>query len=233
MEKDYLIFRKKSYEIDLLSTTMNDADIRKFLHRKNLKKYHRDPDSRVLDEFGVCQGEARVDIAVINGEILGYEIKSAKDTLDRLPKQEIIYSKVFDKMTIVVDEKKTETTLKMIPSWWGVMVAFAQNESLLCVEKIRGAQKNDNVNARALVELLWKKEALDILRVHNCHRGFSGKTRAFIWDKLTDTFDLNELQRFVRAAIKSRDNWRIGRQIDISSNLASNIKILKQYPIPS
>jgi hypothetical protein len=48
----------------------------------------------MLDEFGLEHGEVRVDVAVINGELHGYEIKSERDTLERLPRQVKAYSAV-------------------------------------------------------------------------------------------------------------------------------------------
>lgn len=191
---------------------MRDSDVRDFLHKKTLKKYHIDPDSWVLDEFGICQGEARVDIAVINGELLGFEIKSAKDTLERLPRQEALYSQVFDRMTIVVDEKKIEDTLRLIPNWWGVMVASGKSNQLNTIKLLRRAKKNKTINARSLVELLWKDEVIGILKEYNAHKGLSSKPRSAAWDKMTTLFSLDELREMVRATIKIRENWRTRHQ---------------------
>ena len=47
---------------------------------------HRsEPNTVFLEELGLCQGDARVDYAVINGAMNGYEIKSDRDKLVRLP----------------------------------------------------------------------------------------------------------------------------------------------------
>ena len=37
---------------------------------------------RIVEELSVCDGEARVDVALINGKLCGYEIKSDRDTLE-------------------------------------------------------------------------------------------------------------------------------------------------------
>lgn len=64
---------------------MRDRDVRQALHRKVLKEHHGDADTLVLDELGLRHGTCRVDIAVVNGYLHGYEIKSDSDTLERLP----------------------------------------------------------------------------------------------------------------------------------------------------
>jgi len=45
------------------------------------------PDTLVIDELGLVQAKSRIDVAVINGYIHVYKIKSARQTLSRLDKQ--------------------------------------------------------------------------------------------------------------------------------------------------
>ena len=66
---------------------LKDSDIRKSLYNNILKKHEDASDTIVLNELGLLQGACRVDIAVVNGSLHGYEIKSEADTLDRLPYQ--------------------------------------------------------------------------------------------------------------------------------------------------
>ncbi len=60
---------------------MNDPEIRRAYHRLRLARHHRDPNTLVVDELGLQHGESRADIAVVNGHLLGVEIKSDVDTL--------------------------------------------------------------------------------------------------------------------------------------------------------
>jgi len=39
----------------------------------------------MLHELGILNGATRIDIAVITGQIEGYELKSERDTIQRLP----------------------------------------------------------------------------------------------------------------------------------------------------
>jgi hypothetical protein len=78
-----------------------DEEIRSALHKKKLKRYHDCPDTLVIDELGLAHGKNRIDIAVLNGFVHGYEIKSSKDTLSRLPAQFDEYRRSLEKISIV------------------------------------------------------------------------------------------------------------------------------------
>ncbi len=81
---------------------MRDSDVRKALHSRVLRDHHNDPNTLVLNELGLRHGACRVDVAVVNGSLHGYELKSDMDTLERLPAQVGLYGKVLDKATLVV-----------------------------------------------------------------------------------------------------------------------------------
>ncbi len=83
---------------------MRDPDIRQKL-RADIERQHRaDPDTLIVDELGLCQGAVRVDLAVVNAALHGYEIKSERDTLVRLPGQQEGYSRALDFVTVVTAE---------------------------------------------------------------------------------------------------------------------------------
>ena len=80
----------------------NDLIIRFALKEDLRRRYARNKKLRIIEELGVQHGTARIDIAVVNGTMHGYEIKSDQDTLKRLPEQMDIFNSVFDKMTLIV-----------------------------------------------------------------------------------------------------------------------------------
>ncbi len=65
---------------------MNDYNIRNELKRRLAARYAEDSDTIILDELRLRHGAARIDVALVNGIIHGFELKSEKDTLKRLPK---------------------------------------------------------------------------------------------------------------------------------------------------
>ena len=77
----------------------------------------------ILNELGLRHGRCRVDVAVVNGSVHGNELKSDRDTLDRLSFQVQTYGKVLDRATLVVGERHAEKAIAMLPDWWGIKVA--------------------------------------------------------------------------------------------------------------
>ena len=68
----------------------------------------------MVDELGVCRGQVRIDVAVVNGRFHGYEIKSDRDSLRRLDGQVDLYSKVLDRATIVVGDRHFTEALNTV-----------------------------------------------------------------------------------------------------------------------
>ena len=152
---------KSKYFHKLLPT--NDLIIRTAL-REALRKLHaRDKKLRIIEELGVSHGTARIDIAVVNGIMHGYEIKSDQDTLQRLPEQMNIFNAVFDKVTLVVGKSHLYNAINMIPDWWGIIVAKADPNGSITFNVIREGENNKGQDGVSVARLLWREEALRIL----------------------------------------------------------------------
>lgn len=186
---------------------MRDVDIRKALLKSFHKQYRKDKDTLIVQELGLCQGNARIDLAIVNGFIHGYEIKSDRDTLRRLSGQQDIYNRVLDCVTIVAGSRHLSKIEKLVPSWWGVSEAKFNNKKLTII-KVRPCKENTTVDPSALVQLLWREEALSILIQRNLHEGVVSKPRCIIWGRLVEHLSLDELRYEVRKKIKARQHWR-------------------------
>lgn len=186
---------------------MRDHDVRTAL-RALLLEEHADQMDRTLfvDELSLC-GEARVDVAVVNGALTGYELKSSRDRLDRLPNQVEIYGRILDYAYLVVADVHLARARAMLPSWWGLMVAKEVAGSVVLLHR-RKARKNPRIQATALVQLLWRDEALAILAHHGCDYGVRTKPRDIIWDRLSTILELDQLRHEVRAKLRERREWR-------------------------
>ncbi len=187
-----------------------DVDIRNFLNSIILKEYLNDSDTKIINEFDVCRGNTRIDVAVINGSITGYEIKSDSDTLYRLPNQIELYCKVFDKITIICGKAHTNKILNLVPKWWGVLEVTGDKYGIK-KSNIRSAKKNKFIDAYSVSQLLWKNEALELLSLYELSKGLSNKTVNIIWKKIADSISLENIQDFVREKLKKRPNWRAGK----------------------
>jgi hypothetical protein len=183
---------------------MNDIDVRNVVHNKLLKRYHNDPDAVVIDEFNLNYGEARADIAVINGLIHGYELKSRKDNLNRLQNQVLHYSDVMDKVTLIVDISHVAHAIEMIPQWWGVRVITEGARGSLHINQVRKERTNPSPNPLSLAKILWKDECLVLLENAGFLKGNKSKPRYQLWKIIADNIPLREIQKEVRYCIKKR-----------------------------
>ena len=190
------------------SPAIRDRDIRTSL-RNQLKSHHDIGDTLLIDELGLCQGSARVDIAVVNGTLGGYEIKSESDTLYRLPNQVRVYSQIFDYVTIVASRLHVEKIGTLIPEWWGITEVVSENGQLN-FDVIRRAHTNPSVDPYSLAQLLWRDEVATILMDLGFTKGFSGKPRHLLWKKLIESQTLDDLRMCVRQTLKLREGWRVG-----------------------
>ncbi len=164
---------------------------------------------KIIDELGTNHGAARIDLAVVNGFMHGYEIKSDRDTLERLPEQVRRFSAVFDKVTLVVGRTHLLHALAIIPDWWGVEVAVANSNQKIDFRIIRGAEQNPAQESIAIAQLLWREEALQILEHKKEVAGMKSKSRATIYEHLVKILDINTLKKEVRATLlNSRQGWR-------------------------
>jgi len=177
-----------------------DPDVRALL-KQYLAALHDGTDTLVLDELGLCQGDVRIDVAAVNGELSGYEIKSPSDTLARWPKQRRIYSKVVDRAWLVAPD--TPLAAAGAPDWWGQIAVFDLTDRVgLAI--VKAAARNPALDPLSIAKLLWRDEAIDLLKAAGRARGVMTKSRRIVWQRIVEVIALDELRAAVRAALKQR-----------------------------
>jgi hypothetical protein len=191
-----------------MGQSMRDIDIRRALRAEMDRRHRSDPETRIIEELGLCQGVARVDLATVNGTIHGYEIKSERDTLARLPGQINVYSTALDFVTIIAASTHLSRITDIVPSWWGVW-SVAQHKGGFRLIMSRKARSNPQVDPFALAQLLWRDEALEVLADYGLASGARGKPRSFLWQRLASNLTLEQLGNVVRTRLKGRGpHWR-------------------------
>ena len=185
---------------------LKDSDIRVTLIDE-LNRINAQHNYRIIEELAVCDGEARVDVAVANGKLCGYEIKSDADTLERLALQQKCYDKTFDMVSIVVGEKFKDKIEEFVPYYWGIYIV-SEFSGRSKIRKKRTPKVNRNIEAAALLELLWKEEISALLKEAGI-KGISGKNRRVLRQIAIDNLSLKEIKDYTRETIKSRQNWRV------------------------
>lgn len=190
---------------------MRDRVVRQAFHKTVLKSAHDDAETFVIDELGLKNGEIRADIAVLNGKLVGYEIKTENDTLTRLPSQVEAYSEVFDKAFIIVSPNHLDKAVNSIPDWWGVytIAVIDDNYSFPCIRKAKANRKQSSFS---LAQLLWKAEALEVANVLLRHNIKPKTSKHEVYDVISSTCSSKRLSKIVIKYLKQRENWRKDRK---------------------
>ncbi|HEY9261178.1 sce7726 family protein [Chitinophaga sp.] len=185
---------------------MKDPCIRKLLRTTQLSHFLEDPNSKVVEEFTLPVAKARIDVAVINGSIHGYEIKSASDTLQRLPSQIEAYTKVFDYLSVVTENKYYEKIVACVPSWVGIIVCDDKN-GIKSIKQLRKPRLNKRTEGFFIAKLLWRDELIDSLIEHKIP--FRKKDRNWLLcEALSSHLDSNAISFIVREKLKTRGDWK-------------------------
>jgi len=198
---------KKNVFNNTVST--NDLIIRSALKKDLERRHARDDELRIIEELGVRHGTARIDIVVINGIMHGYEIKSDRDTLERLPEQMNEFNDIFDRLTLVVGKRHLYDAVNLIPDWWGIMAAKVDRNNKVIFHTIRKAEDNKKQVGISIARLLWREEALQILEEKNKATGVHSKPREFIYERMASELDIEILKDRVRnVLLNSRRDCR-------------------------
>jgi hypothetical protein len=187
---------------------MKDCHIRTALKSKLFSRYAKDPSTLIVDELGLRHGAARVDVAVINGVIHGFELKSDCDTLNRLPLQIKIYNSVLDRITLVSGSRHIEKGISLVPDWWGIKLAELGSRGAIRFTEIRRPQANPIQDILAVCKLLWREEAITLLEELDTAEGVRRKPRAAVYAKLAEAADPDLIRSRIRHQLRSRTSWR-------------------------
>jgi hypothetical protein len=155
-----------------------------------------------VEEFWLPVSGRRADLVVLGRYMDGFEIKTERDTLRRLPAQAAAYEQLFDRCSAVVAARHLAPVEALLPDWWGLSTISVNGE--VSFTSHRRPRVNGRVDPELLVRLLWKEEALAALR------GITGEappkmSRTAVWASLLDNSSPTQIRRLVRQALIRRD----------------------------
>jgi len=180
---------------------LRDSDIRFMLLREIASRFPDKNHDLILQEFG-CNA-ARIDVAVVNGALHGFEIKSDCDSLERLDAQITEYSKIFDYVTLVTGHRLFDSARAKIPSWWGIGLAIFTDNAVHIREK-RKPKKNPGLDSLSLAQMLWKRETIQCLRRSGAKDFSPNQPADELWAVIAQRLPVELLAAEVRSAIKKR-----------------------------
>ncbi len=172
----------------------------------------------VIDELGLFEGKSRIDVAVINENLFGFEIKSELDNLERLPLQQASFSRIFDKITLVIDERHVAKAVEIVPAWWG-LISVSRREGKPHLNEIWSSRQNYNVEMESLCQLLWREEALELLKGLGLATGkIRHRSRKVMWKLLAQVLEPQELKMAIYKTLKARISWRQAHLVHLNKS---------------
>lgn len=172
------------------------------------------PGAQILEELGIEHGGARIDVALLDQGLAGFEIKSDFDSLDRLANQMHAYQRVFDTLTVVTTGAFVGQVELLLPAWWGLWIAHESADGTVALQVVRPATANPRQDARSLLTLLWREEALGLARAHAAGKVSARANRAKLYDQLAESADVPTVRKWVADAL-GRRAWR-GNALDVA-----------------
>lgn len=103
---------------------------------------------------------SKADLVILNGTATAYEIKSDRDSLNRLPSQLCDYRAVFASVTVVTSPRQADAVLRLAPEDVGVLVLSTR---LRLQVKRETQNRPERINPIALLETLRTREAAQVL----------------------------------------------------------------------
>ncbi|MDG9883523.1 MULTISPECIES: sce7726 family protein [Pseudomonas] len=180
--------------------------------RDNLKGWvtthlSKDVNDVLIEELGFVNRQEgrsidmtfRADLAVANGRLVAFEIKSGADTLKRWPSQCDAYFNVFDEVWLCTHGRHLEKALEVTPKGVGILVA----DDLGGLVLLRNAKPNRQANAYDLTGLLWREE-LDALCEQNGIVVKKKETKAEVRGKVSGSVPIDSIRSCVLACLKDR-----------------------------
>ena len=160
---------------------------------------------RFFEEF--CFGhKTRADaLLVTEKELIGFEFKSDKDTLTRLPRQIHDYERFCDRNYLVTGQKFKEKAPEEIPEHWGIYCVYLDDEEILQLECVRKAQPNQKrMRLHNQLRLLWRSELIPIIRKHKLG-GVTAKNKLELVRTMEHNLSKDELRKELTNALIERD----------------------------
>ena len=195
-----------------------------------LDKEIREPLFDFLEEFygkirifeEKITGFSRTDaLGVIDGQLIGFEIKSDHDTYARLKRQTADYDELCDVNYLVVGKSHRKQADQHIPKHWGIICVYEetaaddeinQNAGRIIVEIDQIPGVNPNVKLARQLDLLWRPE-LALLQEWNEMPKYQRQSKAFVREKILERIPEETLKHQITELLFERDYEALLAQI--------------------
>lgn len=188
---------------------------------------------RIIEEKQI--GKSRADVMlVMDGNLVGIEIKSDADTYARLERQVLDYNRCFDMNYVVVGTTHATHIEEHVPEWWGIIT----------VEECDGTVdfyvlRQPNLNPRRHYEFfrkrqldfLWRPELLNIQLRHGFPK-YTGKSKKYVQDYIFENVEEGTLKYEITEELFERDYQKMVQAInDYRAEKAVRKKVKKKKAV--
>lgn len=159
---------------------------------------------KIIEEMGIENGAARIDLAVITDRICGYEIKSDYDNALRLANQIHSYNRVFEHIYIVTGPSSSLLIEGILPSWWGILRAMRATDGQILLNEVRPSAKNAKRDIYSLLTLFKRDELNDLAAKYSVAAKVIRGPKNGLIDCLANLLSLDDINHEATTALKSR-----------------------------
>lgn len=189
---------------------LKDADIREPLFDFLEEKYGK---IRIIEEKNI--GRSRADVLmVIDGALIGLEIKSDADTYTRLAGQVKDYDKFYDYNYAVVGTKHANTVNSHVPAYWGI-ITVDEIIGKADFYVLRKPKLNPKCKIRNKLSLLWRPELAQLQELNKMPK-YKQQSKDYVIAKIIE-----------RTEYKSDQKGYIA--LDILNNQISDLLFERDY----
>ncbi len=186
------------------SDKLNDKDMREVLF-----DYYESTNERLRFFEELCIAKSRADAILVRENcLIGFEIKSDRDSLERLESQVKNYSKFCNLCYIVTGNKHIDKITEHVPEFYGIIKICYDEDKKLCLEIEREAQRNPKEVLKRKIKhqlsLLWRPEIVRIAKANKV-KPISKKSKPKIATMLVEQVSFDVLQKAICEALMERD----------------------------
>lgn len=148
--------------------------------------------------FELNAGTSRLDLCKINNSSIAYEIKTDLDNLKRLKKQINDYLKIFEKVFIICSKSKINNIAEKIPNECGIYSYRTTKTGKYIFKLEKNAKKSENINPLIQLNLLTKKQLLNILNLN------TNNTKSDLIKQIIKKYKTKQINKIFKEQIKTK-----------------------------
>ncbi|MFJ3114905.1 sce7726 family protein [Pseudomonas protegens] len=158
-------------------------------------------DAVVINEMVVANWARRADLALANGRLYGFEIKSEFDSLKRLPGQIESFRRHFDKVTVVAASKFVPEIVRSYPVEVGVLEVYLKS-GRVTLRQVRAGRIEEVKEQQVIASLITRAEIERLLRLESIKFEAGSSRKALL--QYIDLISVKKLKTFALECIKER-----------------------------